>query len=217
MLKFRKLEKYQKFPDSITLEDYMRHRNNEENTESIKESILDAAMDEFNEKGFKFTMDDISKHLGMSKKTIYTVFPGKEDLFFEMVDYAFASIKRSERLIKEDDKLDTVEKIRKIMIVLPDRYQNLNLNQFYYLQEKYPKIYKKLARKLETDWDATIDLLEQGMEEGKIKPISIPILKTMVEGTIEQFFSNSVLVDNNMSYEYGLNAMMTIIMDGIRM
>ena len=30
---------------------------------------MDAALEEFNEKGFKFTMDDVAKKLGMSKKT----------------------------------------------------------------------------------------------------------------------------------------------------
>ena len=39
-----------------------------------KEVILEGTIKAFNEKGLKFTMDDVAKILGMSKKTIYTVF-----------------------------------------------------------------------------------------------------------------------------------------------
>ena len=36
-----------------------------------KEVILEGTIKAFNEKGLKFTMDDVAKILGMSKKTIY--------------------------------------------------------------------------------------------------------------------------------------------------
>ena len=41
---------------------------------TLKERIMEATIDEFNEKGVKFTMDDLAKRLTMSKKTIYKVF-----------------------------------------------------------------------------------------------------------------------------------------------
>lgn len=54
-----------------------------------KEVILEGTIKAFNEKGLKFTMDDVAKILGMSKKTIYTVFRDKESMFLAMVDYMF--------------------------------------------------------------------------------------------------------------------------------
>ena len=45
---------------------------------TIREQILDATVLVFNKKGMKFTMDDIARELGMSKKTIYTVFADKQ-------------------------------------------------------------------------------------------------------------------------------------------
>ena len=62
-----------------------------------KEVILEGTIKAFNEKGLKFTMDDVAKILGMSKKTIYTVFRDKESMFLAMVDYMFDSIKESEQ------------------------------------------------------------------------------------------------------------------------
>ena len=40
----------------------------------VREAVLEAAIKAFNQKGLKFTMDDIAKELSMSKKTIYTIF-----------------------------------------------------------------------------------------------------------------------------------------------
>ncbi len=39
----------------------------------LRESILEGTLKAFNQKGLKFTMDDLAGILGMSKKTIYTV------------------------------------------------------------------------------------------------------------------------------------------------
>ena len=59
-----------------------------------KEVILEGTIKAFNEKGLKFTMDDVAKILGMSKKTIYTVFRDKESMFLAMVDYMFDPLRR---------------------------------------------------------------------------------------------------------------------------
>ena len=53
----------------------------------LKETILEGTIGIFNEKGLKFTMDDIAESLKISKKTIYKVFQNKEELFLAMVDY----------------------------------------------------------------------------------------------------------------------------------
>ena len=66
---------------------------------NIKDNILEATIQAFQKKGLKFTMDDITSLLGISKKTIYTVFPDKNSLVLEMVDYCFYSIKESEQKV----------------------------------------------------------------------------------------------------------------------
>ena len=58
----------------------------------LKENIMQGTLQAFNQKGLKFTMDDIAKILGISKKTIYQVFRDKEALFLETVDYLFQEL-----------------------------------------------------------------------------------------------------------------------------
>ena len=181
----------------------------------LREQLLEGTLSVFNRKGLKFTMDDIAKELGISKKTIYTVFEDKESLFLAMVDYLFDSIKESEQRVLENDSLSTLEKIRTILGVLPESYQEIDFRQLYLLKEKYPLIYRQVENRLETGWETTIALLKQGQEEGVIRNIRIPIVKTMLEASLEQFFQRDVLVRNDISYQEALDEVVGILMDGI--
>lgn len=182
----------------------------------LKEEILKATLQIFNEKGLKFTMDDIAELLKISKKTLYKVFDDKEALFLAMVDYMFDTIKESERAVVEDDSLSTVNKIHKILGVLPEGYKDVDLRQLYLLKEKYPKIYKQVELRLETGWETTIELIEQGIAEGCIQPIRIPILKMMLEASVEQFFQRDILIQNKVSYQDALDEVVNILMEGIK-
>lgn len=184
---------------------------------TLKEKIMEATIDEFNEKGIKFTMDNLAKRLGISKKTIYTVFKDKETLFLETVDYFFNIIKASETNILEDESLDILEKIRCILTVLPERHKHIDWRKIYVGKEKFPKVYKAIKKRLETDWQGTIALIEQGIAEKKIKPICIPVLKVMVQATIEQFIDSPVLIEYQVTYEEALEQMVKIIIEGIQL
>ena len=181
----------------------------------LEEKILLAAIEEFGRKGLKFTMDDIAKNLSISKKTLYHVYDNKEDMLLALADYCFADIKKSERAIVENPDLDVVDKIEQILVVLPERYQNIGLSNLYQLSEKYPNIYTRVSAYLSTDWDATNALIEQGVAEGKIRPIALPVLQAMVESTIQKFFADSILVEHGISYEDALHEMIQIIIHGI--
>lgn len=181
----------------------------------LRENIIEGTITVFNQKGLKFTMDDVARQLGMSKKTLYTVFSDKESLFLAVVDYIFDSIKESERQILHDATLSTLDKIRSILGVLPEGYKQIDFRQLYLLKEKYPKIYRQVEQRLETGWEPTIALIEQGMEEGVIRPVPIFIVKTMLEAAIEQFFQRDILLQNEMSYTTALNEVVNILIDGI--
>ncbi|MBO5336888.1 MAG: TetR/AcrR family transcriptional regulator [Lachnospiraceae bacterium] len=181
----------------------------------LRESIIEGTIVVFNQKGLKFTMDDIAKQLCISKKTIYTVFSDKETLFYAVVDYMFDSIKESERQVLEDTSLSTLEKIRKILGVLPEGYKEIDFRQLYLLKEKYPQIYRKVEERLETGWESSIQLLEQGMQEGVIRPIPVALVKMMLEAALEQFFQRDILIRNGLTYTEALEEVVGILVDGI--
>ena len=181
----------------------------------LRDRIMEGAVTCFMEKGIRFTMDDLAEKLGMSKKTIYTVFAGKDELLVAMVEHVFISIKESENRVLWDKELDTVEKLRRLMGVFPDAYKDINFQGVYDLRDKYPEIYEIVEEKLETGWEATIALLEQGMIEGSIRKVNIPIFKMMFEASLEQFFRRDILEKNQISYQQALKEVVDILIDGV--
>lgn len=180
-----------------------------------KERILEATISVFNKKGLKFTMDDIASELSMSKKTIYTVFRDKESLFFSMVDYCFGKIADDKDAVLHDDSLSTVEKLRKVLCVLPEGYKEIDISKLYLLKDKYPKTYFKVQERLENGWEGILLLIEKGIAEGTIRPIKPIIVKSMMEATIEHFFQRDILVANGVSYNDALEEMVEIFINGI--
>ena len=182
----------------------------------LRKEILDGTIRVYQQKGLKFTMDDIARQLCISKKTIYTVFNNKKALFLAMVDYLFDTIKESERQVLEDDGLGTPEKIRRILGVLPESYRNIDFRQLYELKDKYPATYAKVEERLETGWEATLGLLEQGMDEGVIRRVRLPLVKMMLEASLEQFFRRDILLQQGITYHEALQEVVDILVDGIR-
>lgn len=181
----------------------------------LREIILEGTIVVFNQKGLKFTMDDVAKVLSMSKKTIYTVFDDKESLFLTMVDYIFDKIKDSERRVLADESLDTLEKIRRILGVMPEGYREVDLRQLYALRDKFPHIYARVEERLENGWESTIALITRGMEERVIRPVSIPLVKMMLEASLEQFFQRDILIQHQMNYVDALEQVVDILVYGI--
>lgn len=190
----------------------MRSAANDE----LRVRILDEAAKLFNRKGIKFTMDDLARSLGMSKKTIYTVFEDKRSIMTETIDRFFDDALLAEEAILNDTSLSIPEQLRAIIGSVPERYTQNDLTQLYVLKEKYPSVYRHWQRCRENYWQGVAILLDRGIEQGEIKDISLPILKTMFQSTIEQFFQDDVLVKNRIPYREALSQVAGILIDGIR-
>lgn len=182
--------------------------------DKVRTQILDSTILVFNDKGLKFTMDDVARRAGISKKTIYVAFRDKEDLFNHMVDYCFDSIKEAEAQVLSSD-LPTVPKLRRLLGVMPERYRDIDLRKLYTLKDKYPEIFAHVAVRLETDWEPTLALMRKGIDEGSIRPVNLQIFKMMLEASIEQFFQRDILVENGLTYYEGLGEVVDILIDGI--
>lgn len=184
---------------------------------TLRMKIIQAATQSFNKDGAKFTLVDVTKLIGISKKTIYTQFENKEDLLMAMVIEGFRAIKIEEQIILDNQDLTTVDKIRKIIIVQPDKFNALNFSQLVTIKDKYPELYTEIRRRIESDWEPTIALIEQGIEEGCIRSISIPVFKAMVEASIRHFWESESIQSSSIGYQHALSEMMNILMTGIEL
>ena len=188
----------------------------EDTSQELRVRILDEAARQFDKKGIKFTMDDLAHALGMSKKTIYTVFEDKRSIMTQTIDRFFDDALIEEEMILNDESLTIPEQLKAIIGRVPERYTQNDLSQLYVLKEKYPSVYRHWQRCRENYWEGVCILLKRGIEQGEIRPVKLPVLKTMFQSTIEQFFQDDVLVKNNIPYRDALAEVASILVDGIR-
>jgi hypothetical protein len=133
-----------------------------------------------------------------------------------MVDYVFDQIKERENEIAGDSSLATPDKLKKLLAAMPEKYSGINYSELAPLQEKHPKVYKKIQRRLETGWETTIELFEKGKDEGVIRQdADVVLIKLMLESSLENLLSGDILKKNKIKYVDALNQIVEIIMDGI--
>ncbi len=177
--------------------------------------ILEGAYSVYKSKGVKFTMDDLATELKMSKKTIYTVFPDKGTLLYEMVEYAFDNIKKAEDEVVNNPDLDIVDKIKNILGVMPESYEGIDFTQLYVLKGKYPKAYKRMQERLESGWEQTLSLIDEGIKQGVVRDVNKVVFQIAHEAAIERFLMGDELQKNKMTYMDAMNELVTILVDGI--
>ncbi len=180
-----------------------------------KEDILQTATEEFRKRGLKFTIQDIASSMHIAKKTIYQFFDSKEELMIALLNYGFDAIHANKREIAMSD-LPIREKIRKIMIAMPEQYMLIDFRMLADLNTKMPAVYAVLMRHLETNWDPVITLLENGIAAGEIRStVDLRVLRMIVTSAFQSFVSTDQLVTEGIQYQDALSSMMDIIMDGI--
>lgn len=182
----------------------------------IREKILKGTIQVFNRKGLKLTMDDVAEELKISKKTIYKEFSSKDEIFETMVDYVFDNIKIKEKEILNSKDFTTLEKIRMFLAAMPDSYRNINFQELHPLKDKYPKVYKRLQKRLDTGWAPAFKLLEQGKQEGIIRQdADLAVFKIMMEASLERIFERDVMKGSKKKYNDYLNEVVDILINGI--
>ena len=163
-----------------------------------KEVILEGTIKAFNEKGLKFTMDDVAKILGMSKRPYIPYSATRSRCFLRWWITCSIPSKESEQQIVEDDALSTVEKIRRILGVIPESYRDVDFRQLYLLKDKYPVIYKQVEKDWRPAGRQRSSFWSREWRKAWSARSAFRSVKMMLEATVEQFFQRDILIQSGL-------------------
>ena len=171
---------------------------------SLEIKIINSTIDIFREKGVKFTMDDIANKLGVSKRTLYENINSKEVLLSLLVDEVFNSIKQQGQEIIEDNSIDDLDKLKRLLTVIPTSYNTIDYTKIHEIKKFYPNIYEKIINRLDICWDPTEILINKCIQEGLIKKVNLNLMKSVLIGSIRILIEDDNLhkekLDKNSSY-----------------
>ncbi len=111
----------------------------------IKERILTQAEQMFIQFGYsKVTMDEIAASLGMSKKTLYKFFPGKEALVKEMITSMKCSIDDHIEFVWSNKEMDFMDKLKSVMNFIGKQTTKLHGPLLEDLHKNIPEVWQEI-------------------------------------------------------------------------
>jgi len=134
---------------------------------NIKEKIQKGAEDLFMRYGVRsISMDDIARHLAVSKKTLYQHFADKEDIVTMTCKAHLDRNAQEFQSIRETAK-NALEELAQLSVCLKRNMQDMNPSLLFDLQKYHPKAWSVwLNHKNKFIRESVVHNLKQGMEEG---------------------------------------------------
>jgi len=184
----------------------------------VKERILVKAEEIFFHYGYtRVRMDEISDSLGISKKTLYKYFDGKEQLLREIVERMKLRIKTNCHIICDDQEMDFIHKLKKLMNYIAKQSSKLRGVLPEDLQKNHPDIWDGINeyRKKEA-FTKFKDLIEEGVRKGAFrKDIDQQIIVLMYVNAISELVRPDVLVNLPYTGDQVFETIIKIMFEGI--
>ncbi|MDQ3392655.1 MAG: TetR/AcrR family transcriptional regulator [Bacteroidota bacterium] len=160
----------------------------------IKEKIIYGSVDLFMKFGFRsITMDDIAKHLSISKKTIYLFFKDKDELISTVTEL---HLQQEQKEIEEVhlEANNPIEELYLITKCMRKNLSDINPTVLYDLQKFHKQAWEKfLIFKEAVIGKAIKDILDKGIQAGYFrKEIDIEILSKLRQEQVQMGFDDRI-------------------------
>ncbi|MDR1055965.1 MAG: TetR/AcrR family transcriptional regulator [Prevotellaceae bacterium] len=141
----------------------------------VRERIIKESYLLFVRHGVKTTMDEIAKHLGISKRTIYENFKDKNELLAKCTEYM--SEQANVQVTEIFEKADNVLEAGLQLLYRQNVKGKHNLKYMMELGRYYPEIYRDHMLKYQEGKQKGIEeLMRKGIEEGVFRADINPLL-----------------------------------------
>lgn len=160
----------------------------------VKKKILKGAESLFMKYGVRsISMDDIARHLSVSKKTLYQHFADKEDIVTNTCQTHIEDMSREFEEIWKNSK-NAIDELARISICLKQNSEEMNPSLLFDLQKYHPRAWNVwLNHKNNFIRESVIRNLEQGIAEGYFRPeIDKEVIATMRLELVQLAFDEDI-------------------------
>ncbi len=178
----------------------------------MREQIIKAATDQIKKYGFRrFTIEDIASDLGISKKTIYKYFEGKDQII-SAVCSTHMKMKKERVLMVLATGGTWFDKMMGL-VCTDSKRDEADVQLVLELKRYFPEEWKKQEVMSACLAEYMKDFLRQGIISGDIRPdIDIDVLWTIINGSFEALCDAEF---NELSPKQVLTAMSKVFLHGI--
>ena len=117
------------------------------------------------------TMDELAHELGMSKKTLYLHFPGKDAIISTVIDEIGRTIRQELEAVLNQPKLSFAQKLRAIIDVVVPRLAVISPATLRELQRYAPKVHETIDELRQRNIPSVFGrVFRTGITEGALRP-----------------------------------------------
>jgi len=160
---------------------------------AYKEDLIEKCTAIFTSYGVKVSTDEISRMLGVSKRTLYEFFDSKENLIYECVNFTLAKI---QTLIDAHFSENTNNVIEKLFPMSNPKLQEMLVGDNRFLEDVrrlYTDIHRQtMEKRIESLKKYIINIIREGMEDGVFLPDINPEIIVDVIFTIHRVTVNKL-------------------------
>ena len=145
------------------------------------------------------TMDDVSRELGISKKTLYQYVADKTDLVAKVLELDMNQRKCEFENLKNEGK-NAIEELIDVHRFVFKRFKDYNPSTEYDLRKYYPDLYRKAAEeKHQKMYEKVLANIKRGKAQGLYRKdlneeiiTKVTVMRSEVSGNIESFTSSEL-------------------------
>lgn len=180
----------------------------------MKERIIESCAKYINLYGVKrFTVDDIAKDLGISKKTIYKFFSSKDELVSKFVSTSLED--NIQHTLEAIDKEKTIVAKLNVALLSHHKYE-IPLEILEGIQKYYPKDWEKIEEQRNFKLKLVRDIIKQGIDLGRFRSdINTEVISLILDQSTRAIFDYNFLVDNNLNINKAVKEIEKILLYGI--
>ncbi len=165
----------------------------------------------------RVTMEEIAAELGMSKKTIYRFFPGKEQLLKEMVTGMRCKVEDYVQELWANTEMPFIEKLKNLMNYIGTQSITLRGPLGHDIQKNFPQLWEEINESRRTHSLQKFNLLiNEGMEKGIFrKDIDQQIIVLLYMNAIQGILNPEVLAQLPYTANQVFESSIRVFMEGI--
>lgn len=189
----------------------VKKQSPEDYRKTLKTVIPTLAKDLFREMGLKaVTMDMISQRLRISKRTLYEIYPNKEEIIMESVKMDIQTTQEAFRKCTEEnvDTMDIMTEVCRVHLLEAKNTNPLVMEEL----SAYPKVLEFISQYRKASAAKNDEFLRKGQEEGYfLKDINLSITSVLVNSHFDIIMQKGLYKEHSPS-----ELLYTTILLGIR-
>ena len=177
----------------------------------MDEKIISASLDEIKIHAFRFTMDDLTRRLHMSKTSLYKIVGSKENLIHEIISYIIDEFRATGA---EVENFPPDQKIDRLVEAYAKLFSIFEYGSYNDLQISYPDEWKRFEKFRDDAIEIFLTVVKNGISQNIFRPINLAVLKRCILTMASTLTDLDFLSKNDLTYSQAIKSFRDLILRG---